>query len=71
MRQWQTIGGISAAAIVTAATVMVATNGLSAQAEPAAGLLPDIVEEVPHHLQIQNTQQGEFPALQHDAHQHR
>ena len=29
-------------------------------AEPAAGLLPDIVEEVPHHLQIQNTQQGEF-----------
>jgi len=60
MKHWQTTGGIAIAAILTVATVAVATNGPSARAEPDAGLLPDIVEEVPHHLHIQNTQQGEF-----------
>lgn len=60
MKHWQTTGGFAAAAILIVAAVAVATNGTGAEAEPTAGLLPDIVEEVPHHLQIQNTQQGEF-----------
>ncbi|HZB41963.1 MAG TPA: hypothetical protein VE487_13415, partial [Ilumatobacter sp.] len=60
MGRWQKTGGIAAATILTVATVAVATNGVGARAEPATGRLPDIVEEVPHHLQIQNTQQGEF-----------
>lgn len=60
MRHWRMTGGIAAAAILIVATVAVATNGTGAQARPSGGLRPDIVEEVPHHLQIQNTQQGEF-----------
>ena len=60
MRRWQMTSGVAAAAILTVAAVAIATNSTGAGAEPAAGLLPDIVEEVPHHLQIQNTQQGEF-----------
>lgn len=60
MRQWKTTGGIAAAAVVTLATVAFSTNGVGAGGEPTTELRPDIVEEIPHHLQIQNTQQGEW-----------
>lgn len=50
-----------------AATLLVLGGGTIAQAHtndetqlPPGALLPDIIEEVPHHLQIQNTQQREF-----------
>jgi Lysyl oxidase len=51
----------AAAAVLT----MIGSNAVLAAASAegeAAGtpLYPDIIEEVPHHLQIQNTQQGEF-----------
>lgn len=49
-----------------AATLLVAGGGSIAQAHtadtpdlPPGALLPDVIEEVPHHLQIQNTQQRE------------
>jgi len=49
------------------AAVMVAGVALSGESAvfaeptvPATAILPDVIEEVPHHLQIQNTRQGEF-----------
>jgi Lysyl oxidase len=59
VRHWRTTGGIAAAVLIVS-TVAVATTVMGARVEQPVGLLPDIVEEVPHHLQIQNTQQGEF-----------
>ncbi|MFB9958564.1 lysyl oxidase family protein [Agromyces bracchium] len=50
----------------TLAALLVVVGGAAAQAQdlevpdlPAGALLPDVIEEVPHHLQIQNTQQRE------------
>lgn len=60
MKHWKTTSGIAAAAILALATVAASTNSAGAGTASAVGLLPDIVEEVPHHLQIQNTQQREF-----------
>ncbi|WP_353828332.1 lysyl oxidase family protein [Agromyces sp. SYSU T0242] len=55
------------AAAAVAVAVLVAAGGTAAQAHdddlpelPPGALLPDVIEEVPHHLQIQNTQQREF-----------
>ncbi len=60
MKHWKTPSGIAAAAILALATVAASTNNAGAGTASAVRLLPDIVEEVPHHLQIQNTQQREF-----------
>ncbi|MRX45013.1 lysyl oxidase family protein [Agromyces kandeliae] len=54
------------AVAAVAAVILVAAGGAAAQAHdddpielPTGALLPDVIEEVPHHLQIQNTQQRE------------
>ena len=49
---------IAAAALTTAQTAPVVSSAADAQA--LGGLLPDIIEEVPKHLSVQNAQQREF-----------
>lgn len=55
---------IPAAAVATAflfgATSVAQAHPLDTPVLPPGALLPDVVEEVPHHLQIQNAQQREF-----------
>lgn len=51
---------VSVVACVGATLLALSSGSIGVRAEQGAGLLPDIVEEVPHHLQIQNTQQGEY-----------
>lgn len=50
------------AGVALAGLVSVAGGGAMAARDKPGGsaVLPDVIEEVPHHLQIQNTQQGEF-----------
>jgi hypothetical protein len=51
--------GVGLAAVVVGAAVAPSLAG-GKPPRAATPLLPDVIEEVPHHLQIQNTQQGEW-----------
>lgn len=58
-------GGLAALAVLgSAGLALVALTAPAVAAPPpkstSVSLYPDIIEEVPHHLQIQNTQQKEF-----------
>lgn len=60
LRRWTRASTIAAG--VATATALAIASGSDAAKQPAAAtpLYPDVVEEVPSHLQIQNTQQQEW-----------
>jgi Lysyl oxidase len=53
---WLAAGALLAGSATVSGDGAISAVGRS----PAAALYPDVIEEVPHHLQIQNTQQREF-----------
>ena len=53
------IGGVVLCAVLVVPLSNITSAGGKAP-QPSPGLLPDVIEEVPTHLQIQNTQQREF-----------
>ena len=55
-----TVGALAASLAMAVGGVAVASHDDGGEVNTATGILPDIVEEVPHHLNIQNTKHREW-----------
>jgi hypothetical protein len=60
VRRWSRASAIGAAAAAAAALALAGGSDAAKAPTAATPLYPDVVEAVPDHLQIQNTQQGEW-----------